>query len=118
MHAHADPVPRHHPKWPRRCPKCSIPALGFRVVVPIGRRLDPDSGEMRTWAWSTTVMACERCHKAVLPSPEEGAPVTEEYLRALMRTDVYGLHTVNFVSVDLYQSMYCIPAEEPVQEGV
>ena len=106
-------TPCHHPKWPRRCPKCEIQALGFNVVVPIGRRWDPDAQEMRTWAWGTSGMACFKCNKAILPRPEEGGPVSEEYIHSLVKADLPGLIEVSFVNPDLFQTACCLPAEEP-----
>lgn len=109
-------MPCHHPKWPMRCPKCRKNALGFNITVPIGRRWDPDSGEQRIWAWSTSGMVCMECNRALVPVPEKDAPVSEEYLRALIRGDLPGIIGVTFLSESLFRITCRLPAEEAKQD--
>jgi len=117
MHAHAG-MPCHHPKWPVQCPKCQKPADGVSVTVPIDRRWDPDSQEMRTWAWGTAGMACFRCNKAIVCAPEKDAPVSEQYIRELIKADIPGLLEVDFIDAALFNRACRLPAEEPEKEEV
>lgn len=123
MHAHADPLPCHHPKWPRHCPHCDTAALGFNVTVPLEERWDPETKEMRWWAWGASGMACYVCNVVILPdeftarrSDREGeihTLVSEAYVRELVMRDVSGIKRIEVVPAAWFEEHCCLPAEGP-----
>lgn len=108
-------MPCHHPAWPRKCSKCKRPADGFNVVIPLGTRLDPKTGEWRRYAWGLGGTACIRCRIVILPLALDEAPswIDQNRIGELIYSAVWfqGIQKIVWLSEKKYNKRCCLPPE-------
>jgi hypothetical protein len=108
-------MPTHHPAWPRRCPKCRKPADGFNVVVPVGEKVDPKTGELRQTAWGLNGVACIKCQVIHLPLVLSEAPsfVDQNYIGTLIYSAPWfrSIQAVVWLKEKMFNKKCCLPPE-------